>query len=468
MSPRDATFQAMEEVSGPVVSIALILASVFIPIGFMSGIQGRLNKQFAITIAISVIISAFNALTLSPALSAMLLRPRTAARRASLGRFFGAFNRGFRAGDARLRALSHALVRKAAIGIAVLVAFAVADWTAGADGCRPASCPRKTTGIFFLNVQLPPAASLERTDEVCRKIEQILGETEGIAGFNTIAGFSLLSRVSAGQLRRSTSSAFKPWERARPPRARGARPIVDRLNGSCARIVPEATGLCRACRRRFPVSARRAASRSGCRTAAAAASTFLDQNVQKFLEAARKRPELAGVATSQFSAAVPAALRRRRSRQGAEAGRRRRRRLSDDAGVSRRAVRQSVQPLRPPVARVPAGGGADARSSRTTSGSSTCATTSRSMVPLSTLVTTQPDLRAAVHQPVQRVPRRAVAGRRRARLQLRPGARRARGRRAGPRCRPRSATTGRTSRTRRRRRRRIRTTVRAVDHRSSS
>ena len=80
MSPRDATIKAMKEVSGPVISIALILASVFIPVAFVSGIQGRLNKQFAVTIAVSVIISAFNALTLSPALSAMLLRPRKEAR----------------------------------------------------------------------------------------------------------------------------------------------------------------------------------------------------------------------------------------------------------------------------------------------------------------------------------------------------------------------------------------------------
>src|SRR5205809_4722644 len=94
MSPRDATFKAMEEVSGPVISIALILASVFIPVALLSGIQGQLNKQFAVTIAVSVIISAFNALMLSPALSAMMLRPRKEAR-GLLTRFFGGFNRWF-------------------------------------------------------------------------------------------------------------------------------------------------------------------------------------------------------------------------------------------------------------------------------------------------------------------------------------------------------------------------------------
>src|SRR5262249_52344150 len=110
MTPRDATVQAMKEVSGPVVSIALILASVFIPVGFMSGIQGRLNKQFAITIAISVLISAFNALTLSPALSAMLLKPRQQSR-GLLKRFFDRFNQWFGAATNGYVRVSHGMVR---------------------------------------------------------------------------------------------------------------------------------------------------------------------------------------------------------------------------------------------------------------------------------------------------------------------------------------------------------------------
>src|SRR6202162_1964224 len=119
MSPRDATLQAMREVSGPVVAIALILASVFIPMAFMSGIQGRLNKQFAVTVAISVIISAFNALTLSPALSAMLLRPRKPVR-GPLGKFFRGFNRGFDKLKSGFVGVSHGLIRKAAVGVLIL------------------------------------------------------------------------------------------------------------------------------------------------------------------------------------------------------------------------------------------------------------------------------------------------------------------------------------------------------------
>jgi hydrophobic/amphiphilic exporter-1 (mainly G- bacteria), HAE1 family len=299
LSPREATFEAMKEVSGPVVSIALILAAVFVPIGLMAGIQGRLNKQFAVTIAISVIISAFNALTLTPALSAMLLRPRTAARGIA-ARFYGAFNRGFTAATRGYVRLSHALVRKAAIGIAVLVAFAVADGLL--VGKLPTSfVPEEDYGFFFLNVQLPPAASLARTDEVCRRIEQILSETGGIDGTTTVAGFSLLSRVSA-QNTAFYFVALKPWEQRRAV-AQQARAMVDALNGRLMTQIPDALAFA------FMPPAIPGLGDSGgfsfwLQDRSGGSVEFLDQNVQKFIEAARKRPELAGVATL-FSAADP-------------------------------------------------------------------------------------------------------------------------------------------------------------------
>src|SRR5262249_31201000 len=130
MSPRNAAFRAMKEVSGPVIAIALILSSVFLPVAFMGGIQGRLNRQFAMTIAISVLISAFNALTLSPALSALLLKPRKESK-GILTRFFGSFNRVFTKATRGYVNWSHGLIRKAVIGILVLVGFAVADGVLG-------------------------------------------------------------------------------------------------------------------------------------------------------------------------------------------------------------------------------------------------------------------------------------------------------------------------------------------------
>jgi hydrophobic/amphiphilic exporter-1 (mainly G- bacteria), HAE1 family len=299
MTPRDATLKAMEEVAAPVVSIALILASVFIPVGFMSGIQGRLNKQFAITIAVSVAISAFNALTLSPALSAMLLRPRERAR-GPLGRFFDLFNRWFEKGTREYLRVSHALVRKAFVGIGALVAFTLVAVVIGRR--LPTSfVPEEDYGYFLLNVQLPPAASLQRTDAVCRSIDQLLLHTDGIANFNTIVGFSLLSRVT------SSNYGFyfvglKPWSE-RKHADLDARAIVNRLNRELPRTAGE--GFAAAV---MPPSIPGLGTQGGfslwLQDRSGGTVEFLNQNLQKFLQAARQRPELAGV-TSQFVAAVP-------------------------------------------------------------------------------------------------------------------------------------------------------------------
>src|SRR5262245_10045965 len=192
MSAREATFRAMKEVSGPVIAIALILAPASLPVAFMGGIQGRLNRQFAVTIAISVLISAFNALTLSPALSALLLKPRKESK-GILARFFGGFNRLFTKATRGYLNWSHALIRKAVIGVLIIALFAAVD---GVIGMRlPTSfLPEEDYGYAFLNVQLPPASSLERTDQVLKKIEGILGKTEGVKYYTTVGGFSLLTR----------------------------------------------------------------------------------------------------------------------------------------------------------------------------------------------------------------------------------------------------------------------------------
>src|SRR5436190_2699655 len=233
LSPRDATLRAMQEVSGPVISIALILASVFIPVAFMGGIQGRLNKQFAVTIAVSVVISAFNALTLSPALSAMLLRPRKEAR-GLLTRFFGGFNRWFEKVTRGYVSLSRGLIRKVIIGVLILAGFAIADGLFGTK--LPTSfLPEEDYGFLFLNFQLPPAASLELTDQVARKIETILKETDGVGSYTTIDGFSLLNRISV------TYNGFffvslRPWG----DRKHTSQEILKTVNARLANEVPEA------------------------------------------------------------------------------------------------------------------------------------------------------------------------------------------------------------------------------------
>src|SRR5258706_1936956 len=296
MSQRDATFRAMEEVSGLVISIALILASVFIPVALVSGIQGRLNKQFAVTIAISVVISAFNALTLSPALSALLLRPRKEAR-GPLAGFFGAFNRWFEKATHGYVNVSHGLIRKGVIAVLILGGFGLVD---GFFGNRlPTSfLPDEDYGYLFLNIQLPPAASLERTDQVSRKVESILKETKGVQFVTSLTGFSLLNRVSASY-NGFCFVSLRPLDERKETSAE----ILKSINARLASEVPEAMAFA------FGPPAIPGLGNSGGFSfwlqdrSGGGVDLFL-HNLQRFFAAARQRPELAGVG-SQFSASSP-------------------------------------------------------------------------------------------------------------------------------------------------------------------
>ncbi|HYH05795.1 MAG TPA: multidrug efflux RND transporter permease subunit [Thermoanaerobaculia bacterium] len=299
MAPRAATIQAMKEVSGPVVAIALILSSVFLPAAFIGGIQGRLNQQFAVTIAVSVLISAFNALTLSPALSAMLLRPRKRSK-GLLSRFFGGFNRGFERFTNGYVHVSALLIRKAVLSVVILLAFAL---LAGGLGRKlPSSfVPQEDAAYMLINVQLPDASSLQRTDEVAKKVEKILGQTKGVQYYNTIVGFSLLSGVS-NSYGATFFSQLHTWDK-RHEDGLSANEIVQKLNGRFRAEIPEAT-----------VFAFQPPPIPGLGTAGGFSlwlqdrtgqdPKFLEENLQKFLAAARERPELANV-NSTFRAAVP-------------------------------------------------------------------------------------------------------------------------------------------------------------------
>jgi HAE1 family hydrophobic/amphiphilic exporter-1 len=295
-SPREATLQAMKEVSGPVIAIAVILASVFLPVAFMGGVQGRLNNQFAVTIAISVLISAFNALTLSPALAALLLKPRKESR-GILARFYGGFNRVFDRATRGYVNWSHALIRKAGVAIMILAVFAAADGLIG-KRLPTGFLPEEDYGYAFLNVQLPPAASLSRTDEVLRKIEGILAQTDAVQYTTTIGGFSLLTRTSTSYQGLFFLS-FRPWDE----RKQTAQEIVKSINGRLAGEVPEAMAFA------FMPPAIPGLGNAGgfsfwLQDRSGGTPEFLDQNVQKFLAAARQRPELAGV-VSQYTAGIP-------------------------------------------------------------------------------------------------------------------------------------------------------------------
>jgi HAE1 family hydrophobic/amphiphilic exporter-1 len=297
MSPKEATAQAMKEVSGPVIAIALVLTAVFVPVAFMGGITGRLYQQFAVTIAISVLFSAFNALTLSPALAALLLKP---AKRSFLSPFYDWFNRVFGRFTNGYVSFTGILVRKAfrsmaLVGIVVVLAVVVGKRIPGGF------VPDEDNGYFFVNLQLPDAASLERTDAASRRAEEIIQRTKGVAYTTAVTGFSMLTGAYAS----NTAFIFvslKPWEE------RGAKEehvfeIMRALNGQFASRLPEANVFA------FgppPIPGLGTGSgytlvlqdRVGTTPEALAAAA------QKFVAAARNRPEI-GTANTVFRATVP-------------------------------------------------------------------------------------------------------------------------------------------------------------------
>jgi HAE1 family hydrophobic/amphiphilic exporter-1 len=298
MTPKEATLKAMEEVSGPVVAIALILSAVFLPTVFIPGITGRLYQQFAVTIAISVLISAFNALTLSPALSALLLRPREKAR-GPLGRFFGWFNRNYDRLTDGYVGICHALIRKSVIALLFLGLVAVgAGWL---GKTLPAGfLPEEDQGFLYINVQLPFAASMDRTLGVARQVEDIAMSTPGVESCTTVAGFTLLSFT------RNTYSAtfwvsLKDWDKRTKPEESYAA-IKASLGRRLSRL-PAAIAFA------FPPPAIAGVGTAGGFTMvledrAGKDVSFLAANVTRFMEAARKRAEIASINTT-FLPSVP-------------------------------------------------------------------------------------------------------------------------------------------------------------------
>src|SRR5712692_4156160 len=297
LSPRDAAFKAMEQVSGPVVAIALILAAVFVPTAFIPGITGRMYQQFAVTIAVSVLISAFNALTLSPALSALLLRPRREMR-GPLGAFFRGFNRLFaRATDGYVGACGH-LIRKSAFSMILILVVAAC---AGLIGSRLSGgfVPDEDQGYFFVNVQLPLAASLQRTAAVNDKLDAIFKTTPGIKYYTGVAGFSLLSLVT------TTYNAFyfitlDDWD-ARGKKGLTADVIIRQLNQRLAGVA-EAQAFA------FAPPAIPGIGTSGGVTfmledRAGRDPAFLAENTSTFLAAARQRPEFSRLFTTLLPSA---------------------------------------------------------------------------------------------------------------------------------------------------------------------
>ncbi len=300
LSPREATSRAMKEVSGALVGTSLIMVAVFVPVAFLGGLVGSMYQQFALTIAISVLLSTFNALTLSPVLASRLLRPHAPGGRGPLAALFSGFNRLLERTTSGYVAGTRFFVRRALLS---LLAVGAAGAGAGLlGGVVPRGfVPNEDQGIFLVNVQLPNAASLERTDAVVRQVEAILDRTPGVTSYSAIGGLGMLTNSFASNYA-SFFCRLAPWEERAAPELQ-----LDAILAGLQRelsAIPEAIA--------FPFAP---PTISG--FGAAGGFNFLLQDrsgtlsvdelgaeTRTFLAAARQRPELANLFTS-FDPTVP-------------------------------------------------------------------------------------------------------------------------------------------------------------------
>jgi len=281
------------------VATSLALIAVFVPVAAMGGITGRLYQQFAITIAISVAISSINALTLSPALAAMLLRPPSESG-GLLARFFAAFNRKFEVATEKFMVLTgyfthspaRAGVLLAALTAALLLLFKMVPG---------GFVPEEDQGYILANIQLPDGASLQRTDAIMHKVEQIIAEIDAVENATAVGGYGMLTSTQ-----QSNSGAvfiqLKDWDQ-RPEMKDHAKNVVRRLNYEFATRIPEAIAFAFG-----PPAIPGLGTGSGftmvLQDRGGNSPAYLEQQTQLFLQAALQRPEIAG-GFSAYRAGVP-------------------------------------------------------------------------------------------------------------------------------------------------------------------
>src|SRR5215217_4606153 len=299
LSPREATIKAMVEVSAPVIGIALILSAVFVPVALLGGLVGSMYKQFALTIAISVLLSAFNALTLTPALCAMLLK-EPKPMRGPLGVFFRGFNKVFDVTTNGYVHVSRLLIRRGILTVGI-VGVVVVGAGFFARRLPTGFIPDEDQGIFGVSVQLPPGASLARTSEVLKQVEEILAKTEGVESFQTIGGYGVVTNTYQTNYG-SLFARLKPWEE-RHGAALHVKGIMASLQKQFAAIpegvvfpfnIPTLSGFGAASGFNFLIQ-----DRTGSMTV-----DELGEKTRQFIIAGRQRPEL-GTLFSSFDPNYP-------------------------------------------------------------------------------------------------------------------------------------------------------------------
>lgn len=293
---REATIKAMQEVSGPVVAIVLVLCSVFVPVAFMGGLTGVMYKQFAITIAVSVVISGLVALTLTPALCVLLLKKQ---ERPTSG-FFYQFDKWFDKLTQQYGKLVSFILHKGMVSAIIMAVLFLATW--GLFKIVPGSLlPTEDQGIIMVASQLDPSSSLSASDKVASEMEDVLLSLPSVQKEMTFAGFDMLT---SAQKNNSVASfvMLKPWDE-RKAKNESSTATVAQVYQKAQTQVPGALVM------PFNPPPIMGMSTTGglegyIQNRSAGGSTELSAQVEKFLAAARKRPELTSVSSS-FSASVP-------------------------------------------------------------------------------------------------------------------------------------------------------------------
>jgi HAE1 family hydrophobic/amphiphilic exporter-1 len=303
MSPKEATYQAMKEISAPVIAIALILASVFVPVGFIPGIVGRLYQQFAITIAISVIFSAFTALSLTPALCTLLLKPAhlKSGKQNWFDKFFSWFNKGFDWLNKKYSAGVRRSIKNAAMMVVVLVIICVSAVMLF-RGKPSGFVPSEDGGRLFVTYTMPDASSTTASNAVLAKLMKIVGSTPGILHFVGSSGFNILG--GGGNNSGTMFCMLTPWDERTTPQTK-VQGIMDNIKKRVAKAgIKNAT-----------VVAIQPPPIRGIGIAAGFAMQIeqgnstddihaFEKNVQKFVAAAKKNPATS-TAFSSFTAHTP-------------------------------------------------------------------------------------------------------------------------------------------------------------------
>jgi hydrophobic/amphiphilic exporter-1 (mainly G- bacteria), HAE1 family len=299
MGVKQATTEAMKEVTAPIIATSLVLIAVFVPVVAIPGITGRLYQQFAITIAVSVFISSINALSLSPALCSLLLKPKKEGQRKGLlGRFFTSFDKAFEKSTQSYMGITQIVGGKLKRGVVFILLTVVAAGILGYT-LPGGFIPEEDQGYIFVSMQLPNAASLQRSREVAQKVEKIIAEIPEVETFATAVGYNLLADAM------STNSVFmfvtlKDWEE------RGgmtAIKVSQKINGILASQIKDAFAFSFG-----PPAIPGLGSGSGfsimIQDQLGEDPKYLFNNTMAFIQAANQRPEI-GRASTQYQASVP-------------------------------------------------------------------------------------------------------------------------------------------------------------------